>query len=69
LNPSSCGGAIREHELVAEEAPDFEFRQLMRAFRRGIISEATVEEVMSDLEKRSAIQWHEVVTRTEDLPD
>ena len=42
-----------EHELVAENALDFEFKQLMRAFRSGIISETTVEQVMIDLEKRA----------------
>jgi Protein of unknown function (DUF2934) len=42
-----------EHELVAQSALDFEFKQLMRAFRRGIISESTVEQVMTDLEKRA----------------
>jgi hypothetical protein len=40
-----------EHQLVAENALDFEFRQLMRAFRSGIISESTVDQVMTDLEK------------------
>ena len=39
-----------EQELVAENALDFEFTQLMRAFRSGIISETTVEQVMTDLE-------------------
>ena len=42
-----------EHELIAENALDFEFKQLMRAFRSGIISETTVEQVMADLEKRA----------------
>jgi hypothetical protein len=42
-----------EHELVAENALDFEFKQLMRAFRSGIISETAVEQVMTDLEKRA----------------
>jgi len=42
-----------EHELVAESAMKFEFKQLMRAFRRGIISETTFEQVMTDLEKRA----------------
>jgi hypothetical protein len=42
-----------EHELVVENALDFEFKQLMRAFRSGIISETTVEQVMADLEKRT----------------
>jgi hypothetical protein len=42
-----------EHELVAQSPLDFEFKQLMRAFRSGIISETTVEQVMTDLEKRA----------------
>ena len=42
-----------EHELVAENTLDFEFKQMMRAFRRGIISETTVEQLMTDLEKRA----------------
>jgi hypothetical protein len=42
-----------EHELAAENALDFEFKQLMRAFRSGIISETTVEQLMTDLEKRA----------------
>jgi DUF2934 family protein len=42
-----------EHELVAENAMDFEFKQLMRAYRNGIISETTVEQVMTELEKRA----------------
>ena len=42
-----------EQELVAKNAVKFEFKQLMRAFRSGIISEATVEQVMTDLEKRA----------------
>jgi hypothetical protein len=41
-----------EHELIAEIVLDFEFTQLMRAFRSGIISETTGEQVMTDLEKR-----------------
>jgi hypothetical protein len=36
---------------------EFEFKQLMRAFRSGIISEATVEQVMADLEKRAIVVW------------
>jgi Protein of unknown function (DUF2934) len=40
-----------EHELAADLA--FEFKQLMRAFRSGIISEITVEQAMTDLEKRA----------------
>jgi Protein of unknown function (DUF2934) len=46
-------------ELAAKNAVEFEFKQLMRAFRSGIISEATVEQVMTDLEER-ALRWHEV---------
>ena len=53
-----------EQELVAENALDFEFTQLMRAFRSGIISGATVEQVMTDLEER-ALRWHEVFALTE----
>ena len=54
-----------EQELVAKNAVEFEFRQLMRAFRSGIISEATVEQqVMTDLEER-ALRWHEVFALTE----
>jgi Iap family predicted aminopeptidase len=40
-----------EQELVAENAMDFEFKQLMRAYRSGIVSETTVEQVMTELEK------------------
>jgi hypothetical protein len=32
---------------------DFEFEQLMHAYRNGIISETTVEQVMTELEKRA----------------
>ena len=53
-----------EQELVAKNAVEFEFRQLMRAFRSGIISEATVEQVMTDLGER-ALRWHEVFALTE----
>ncbi len=42
-----------EHELVAENAMDFEFKQLMRAYRNGIVSETTVEQAMTELEKRA----------------
>ena len=38
-----------EQELAAKNAVEFEFKQLMRAFRSGIISGATVEQVMTDL--------------------
>ena len=44
-----------ERELLAKNAVEFEFKQLMRAFRSGIISETTVEQVMTDLEKRAAL--------------
>jgi len=42
-----------ECELAGKIAMDFEFKQLMRAFRSGIISEATVELAISDMEKRA----------------
>jgi len=42
-----------ERELASETTLDFEFKQLMHAFRNGIISETTVEQVMIDLEKRA----------------
>jgi hypothetical protein len=42
-----------ERELLAKNAVDFEFKQLMRAFRSGIISETTVEQVMTDLVGRA----------------
>lgn len=42
-----------EYEQLAQDALDFEFQLTMRAFRSGIISETTVEEVMTDLEKRA----------------
>jgi hypothetical protein len=42
-----------ERELAGETTLDFEFKQLMHAFRNGIISETTVEQVMIDLEKRA----------------
>jgi hypothetical protein len=42
-----------EQELVAKHALEFEFKRLMRAFRNGRISEATVEQLMTDLEKRA----------------
>ena len=31
----------------------FEFKHLMRAYRTGIIGETTVEQVMTELEKRA----------------
>jgi hypothetical protein len=40
-----------------QNAMEFEFKQLMRAFQSGIISEATVEQVMTDLEKRAIVVW------------
>jgi hypothetical protein len=42
-----------ERELVAKDALEFEFKQLMRALRSGLISEATAEQVMTELEKRA----------------
>ena len=42
-----------ERELADESTLAFEFKQLMHAFRNGIISETTVEQVMIDLEKRA----------------
>jgi len=42
-----------EQELLAKNVVEFEFKQLMRAFRSGIISETTVEQVVTDLEKRA----------------
>jgi hypothetical protein len=42
-----------EREFAAENAMDFEFKQLMRAFRNGVISEATFEQVMAELEARA----------------
>jgi Protein of unknown function (DUF2934) len=58
-----------EHELVAENALDFEFKQLMRAFRSGIISETTVEQVMTDLEKRALSGGIRISLRLGDLID
>jgi hypothetical protein len=58
-----------EHELVAENALDFEFKQLMRAFRSGIISETTVEQVMTDLEKRALSDGMRISRRLGDLID
>jgi hypothetical protein len=52
-----------EQELVAKNAVEFEFRQMMRAFRSGIISETTVERVMTDLEQR-ALSITRVFTQT-----
>jgi Protein of unknown function (DUF2934) len=58
-----------EHELVAENAMDFEFKQLMRAYRNGIISETTVEQVMTELEKRALSNGRSFSRRQGDLPD
>jgi Protein of unknown function (DUF2934) len=44
---------LQAEQVVAKNAVEFEFKQLMRTFRSGIISEATVEQVMTDLEKRA----------------
>jgi hypothetical protein len=57
-----------EQELVAKNAVEFEFRQMMRAFRSGIISETTVERVMTDLEQR-ALSMTRVFTQTGGLLD
>ena len=48
-------GRDLDHWLRAERehAMDFEFKQLMRAYRTGVISETTVEQVMTELEKRA----------------
>jgi hypothetical protein len=58
-----------EHELVAENALDFEFRQLMRAFRSGIVSETAVEQVMTDLEKRALSDGMRFSRRAGGLPN
>ena len=58
-----------EQELVAKNAVEFEFKQLMRAFRSGIISEATVEQVMTDLEKRALSDGIKISSRPGDLID
>jgi predicted rRNA methylase YqxC with S4 and FtsJ domains len=58
-----------EHELVAEISPDFEFTQLMRGFRNGIISETTVEQVMTDLEKRAISDGIRISSRLGNLSD
>jgi hypothetical protein len=42
-----------EREVVAKDAVEFEFKQLMRAFRSGLINEAAAEQMMTDLEKRA----------------
>jgi hypothetical protein len=42
-----------EEEFMAECGLSIEFKQLMRAFRSGIISEKTVDRVMTDLERRA----------------
>ena len=58
-----------EQELVAKNAVEFEFKQLMRAFRSGIISETTVEQVMTDLEKRALSDGIKISSRLGDLID
>jgi hypothetical protein len=58
-----------EQELVAINAVEFEFKQLMRAFRSGIISETTVEQVMTDLEKRALSDGMRCSRRLGDLLD
>jgi hypothetical protein len=58
---------LAEHELVAENAMDFEFKQLMRAYRNGIISETTVEQVMTELEKRALSRGRSFSRRRRDL--
>ena len=58
-----------EHELVAENAMDFEFKHLMRAYRNGIISETTVEQVMTELEKRALSNGSSFSRRQGDLLD
>lgn len=42
-----------ERELLAVSALEFEFGQLMRAYRSGIVNDGTVEEVMAELEERA----------------
>jgi len=42
-----------ERELATQSAMEFEFNQLMRAYREGIIGETTVEEAMAELEDRA----------------
>ena len=56
-----------EHELVAENAMDFEFKQLMRAYRNGIVSETTVEQAMTELEKRALSNGRSFSRRWGDL--
>ena len=58
-----------EHELVAENAMDFEFKQLMRAYRNGSISETTVEQVMTELEKWALSNGRNFLRRRGDLLD
>ena len=58
-----------EHELVAENAMDFEFKQLMRAYRNGIISETTVEQVMTELEKQALSNGRNFSRRRGELLD
>ena len=42
-----------EHELLNEQTISFEFTQLMRGYRDGMISETVVEQVMSALEEKA----------------
>ena len=58
-----------EQELVAKNAVEFEFKQLMRAFRSGIVSEAIVEQVMTDLEKRALSDGMRLFHADRDLLD
>ena len=58
-----------EQELLAENVVEFEFKQLMRAFRSGIISETTVEQVMTDLEQRALSAGMRCSRRRGDLLD
>jgi hypothetical protein len=58
-----------EQEVVAKNAVEFEFKQLMRALRSGIISETTVEQVMTDLEKRALSDGMRCSRRLGDLLD
>jgi len=58
-----------ERELLAKNAVEFDFKQLMRAFRSGIISETTVEQVMTELEKRALSNGMRRSRRPGDLLD
>ena len=48
---------------------DFEFKQLMRAYRNGIISETTVKQVMTELEQRALSNGMRFSGRRRDLLD